>query len=72
MMILQVVVGTVIGLAWFCSGAIFPVVSCWKCQHFDTEDFYMIPLSGIFGPVALACFILQFNVAKERTRRREQ
>ena len=64
MIFVQVFIGVVLALAWFTSGAIFPLWSCVKCGKFEVEDYYMIPLCGMIGPIVLLSCIASYKRAK--------
>jgi hypothetical protein len=64
MIFVQVITGVVLGLAWFTSGVIFPLWSCVKCGKFEVEDYYMIPLCGMIGPIILLICLHSYKRAK--------
>lgn len=69
MTMLQVEIGVVIGLAWFTAGAIFPVVSCSLNKKFEVDDFYMIPVCGVLGVIALVPMLFFYVRTKKRLGR---
>lgn len=66
MIFLQIIVGVIVGLAWFTSGVIFPIASCAMCDKWEVEDYYMIPLCGILGPFSLWLLLSLYARAKKK------
>lgn len=63
----MIFIEVVLGLTWFCLGISGPVASCVRTGDMSIEDMWMIPISGLIGPISLLVVLGSYYRMKGRS-----